>query len=154
MSELWFGVYCLSSLHMLNRAAAVADSRCHQPLPLVHTLWINWQWKTRSSLLGGCVCNTGVGSPLTLFFCTLCLAHFHHLFLLFPPTSLTLSSFFHPLSLCPPGSFMYGELTDKKTIDKVRQTFDNYESNCFEVLLYKKNSEYSQLRLFSCAFCV
>ncbi|KAJ8274863.1 hypothetical protein COCON_G00094880 [Conger conger] len=36
-------------------------------------------------------------------------------------------------------SFMYGELTDKKTIDKVRRTFDNYESNCFEVLLYKKN---------------
>lgn len=40
-------------------------------------------------------------------------------------------------------SFMYGELTDKKTIDKVRQTFDNYESNCFEVLLYRKNSECS-----------
>ncbi|KAI6067971.1 Potassium voltage-gated channel subfamily H member 5 [Aix galericulata] len=36
--------------------------------------------------------------------------------------------------------FMYGELTDKKTIEKVRQTFDNYESNCFEILLYKKNS--------------
>ncbi|KAI1895377.1 hypothetical protein AGOR_G00105660 [Albula goreensis] len=36
-------------------------------------------------------------------------------------------------------SFMYGELTDKKTIEKVRQTFDNYESNCFEVLLYRKN---------------
>ncbi|XP_062252681.1 potassium voltage-gated channel subfamily H member 5 isoform X3 [Platichthys flesus] len=36
-------------------------------------------------------------------------------------------------------SFMYGELTDKKSIDKVRQTFDNYESNCFEVLLYRKN---------------
>ncbi|XP_043930491.1 LOW QUALITY PROTEIN: potassium voltage-gated channel subfamily H member 5 [Protopterus annectens] len=36
-------------------------------------------------------------------------------------------------------SFMYGELTDKKTIEKVRQTFDNYEMNCFEVLLYKKN---------------
>uniref|UniRef100_A0AAR2M3Z4 Potassium voltage-gated channel, subfamily H (eag-related), member 5b n=1 Tax=Pygocentrus nattereri TaxID=42514 RepID=A0AAR2M3Z4_PYGNA len=36
-------------------------------------------------------------------------------------------------------SFMYGELTDKKTIEKVRQTFDNYESKCFEVLLYKKN---------------
>ncbi|KAJ8410365.1 hypothetical protein AAFF_G00203460 [Aldrovandia affinis] len=36
-------------------------------------------------------------------------------------------------------SFMYGELTDKKTIDKVRLTFDNYESNCFEVLLYTKN---------------
>lgn len=40
-----------------------------------------------------------------------------------------------------PPSFMYGELTDKKTIEKVRQTFDNYESNCFEVLLYKKNSK-------------
>lgn len=39
---------------------------------------------------------------------------------------------------------MYGELTDKKTIDKVRQTFDNYESNCFEILLYKKNSEYNR----------
>ncbi|XP_067277030.1 potassium voltage-gated channel subfamily H member 5 isoform X2 [Pseudorasbora parva] len=36
-------------------------------------------------------------------------------------------------------SFMYGELTDKKTIEKVRQAFDNYESNCFEVLLYRKN---------------
>ncbi|XP_030628485.1 potassium voltage-gated channel subfamily H member 5 isoform X2 [Chanos chanos] len=36
-------------------------------------------------------------------------------------------------------SFMYGELTDKKTIDKVRQTFDSYESNSFELLLYKKN---------------
>ncbi|XP_015230398.1 PREDICTED: potassium voltage-gated channel subfamily H member 5-like [Cyprinodon variegatus] len=36
-------------------------------------------------------------------------------------------------------SFMYGELTDKKTIDKVRQTFDNYESDCFEILLYRKN---------------
>lgn len=38
---------------------------------------------------------------------------------------------------------MYGELTDKKTIEKVRQTFDNYESNCFEILLYKKNSMYT-----------
>ncbi|XP_028293153.1 potassium voltage-gated channel subfamily H member 5 isoform X1 [Gouania willdenowi] len=36
-------------------------------------------------------------------------------------------------------SFMYGELTDKKTIDKVRETFDTYESHCFEVLLYRKN---------------
>ncbi|MED6249145.1 Potassium voltage-gated channel subfamily H member 5, partial [Ataeniobius toweri] len=34
---------------------------------------------------------------------------------------------------------MYGELTEKKTIDKVRQAFDNYESNCFEILLYRKN---------------
>ncbi|XP_055017172.1 potassium voltage-gated channel subfamily H member 5-like [Boleophthalmus pectinirostris] len=36
-------------------------------------------------------------------------------------------------------SFMYGELTDKKTIDKVREAFDNYESDCFEILLYRKN---------------
>ncbi|XP_034418677.1 potassium voltage-gated channel subfamily H member 5 [Cyclopterus lumpus] len=36
-------------------------------------------------------------------------------------------------------SFMYGELTDKKSIDNVRQTFDNYESDCFEILLYRKN---------------
>ncbi|GCB64422.1 hypothetical protein scyTo_0013336 [Scyliorhinus torazame] len=38
-------------------------------------------------------------------------------------------------------SFMHGDLTDKKTIEKVRQAFDNYESNCFEVLLYKKASK-------------
>uniref|UniRef100_A0A8C6WW95 PAC domain-containing protein n=1 Tax=Neogobius melanostomus TaxID=47308 RepID=A0A8C6WW95_9GOBI len=36
-------------------------------------------------------------------------------------------------------SFMYGELTDRKTIDNVRQTFDSYESDCFEILLYRKN---------------
>ncbi|KAL0967554.1 hypothetical protein UPYG_G00253720 [Umbra pygmaea] len=36
-------------------------------------------------------------------------------------------------------SFMYGDLTDKSTIDEIRQSFDNYESQCFEVLLYKKN---------------
>lgn len=51
------------------------------------------------------------------------------------------SSFFNASPFL--SSFMYGELTDKKTIDKVRQTFDNYESNCFEVLLYRKNSECS-----------
>ncbi|XP_072424446.1 voltage-gated delayed rectifier potassium channel KCNH5 isoform X3 [Chiloscyllium punctatum] len=63
-------------------------------------------------------------------------------------------------------SFMYGDLTDKKTIEKVRQTFDNYESNCFEVLLYKKNrtpvwfymqiapirNEYDKVVLFLCTF--
>ncbi|KQL34524.1 potassium voltage-gated channel [Amazona aestiva] len=37
-------------------------------------------------------------------------------------------------------SFMYGELTDKDTIDKVRQTFENYEMNSFEILMYKKNT--------------
>lgn len=38
-------------------------------------------------------------------------------------------------------SFMFGDLTDKKTIDKIRRTFDNYESQFYEVLLYTKNSE-------------
>ncbi|XP_076016423.1 potassium voltage-gated channel subfamily H member 1a isoform X2 [Genypterus blacodes] len=36
-------------------------------------------------------------------------------------------------------SFMYGELTDKDTTDKVRLTFENYEMNSFEILMYKKN---------------
>ncbi|XP_075049505.1 voltage-gated delayed rectifier potassium channel KCNH5 isoform X2 [Mixophyes fleayi] len=63
-------------------------------------------------------------------------------------------------------SFMYGELTDKKTVEKVRQTFDNYESNCFEVLLYKKSrtpvwfymqiapirNEHDKVVLFLCTF--
>ncbi|XP_078145993.1 voltage-gated delayed rectifier potassium channel KCNH5-like isoform X1 [Centroberyx gerrardi] len=42
----------------------------------------------------------------------------------------------HRSSTC---NFMYGDLTDKKTIDKIRQAFDNYESHFFEVLLYAKN---------------
>ncbi|KAL6478258.1 hypothetical protein MHYP_G00140930 [Metynnis hypsauchen] len=37
-------------------------------------------------------------------------------------------------------SFMYGELTDKDTTEKVRLTFENYEMNSFEILMYKKNS--------------
>lgn len=36
-------------------------------------------------------------------------------------------------------SFMYGELTDKDTSEKVRLTFENYEMNSFEILMYKKN---------------
>ncbi|KPP78555.1 hypothetical protein Z043_101928 [Scleropages formosus] len=36
-------------------------------------------------------------------------------------------------------SFMYGELTDKETTEKVRLTFENYEMNSFEILMYKKN---------------
>lgn len=43
--------------------------------------------------------------------------------------------------LCPSLSFMYGELTDKETCEKVRQTFENYEMNSFEILMYKKNRE-------------
>uniref|UniRef100_A0A667XDA4 Potassium voltage-gated channel, subfamily H (eag-related), member 1b n=1 Tax=Myripristis murdjan TaxID=586833 RepID=A0A667XDA4_9TELE len=39
-------------------------------------------------------------------------------------------------------SFMYGELTDKETSEKVRQTFENYEMNSFEILMYKKNREH------------
>ena len=39
-------------------------------------------------------------------------------------------------------SFMYGELTDQVTTEKVRQTFENYEINSFEILMYKKNREY------------
>ncbi|KAG7457381.1 potassium voltage-gated channel subfamily H member 5-like [Solea senegalensis] len=42
----------------------------------------------------------------------------------------------HRSSTC---NFMYGDLTDKKTIDKIRQTFDSYESTFSEVLLYTKN---------------
>ncbi|PWA20571.1 hypothetical protein CCH79_00019571 [Gambusia affinis] len=36
-------------------------------------------------------------------------------------------------------AFMYGELTDKDTTEKVRLTFENYEMNSFEILMYKKN---------------
>ncbi|XP_063738914.1 potassium voltage-gated channel subfamily H member 1b isoform X1 [Eleginops maclovinus] len=36
-------------------------------------------------------------------------------------------------------SFMYGELTDKDMAEKVRQTFESYEMNSFEILMYKKN---------------
>lgn len=38
-------------------------------------------------------------------------------------------------------SFMYGELTEKEMSEKVRQTFENYEMNSFEILMYKKNRE-------------
>lgn len=38
-------------------------------------------------------------------------------------------------------SFMYGELTDKDTSEKVRLTFENYEMDSFEILMYKKNSK-------------
>ncbi|XP_006814756.1 voltage-gated delayed rectifier potassium channel KCNH1-like [Saccoglossus kowalevskii] len=36
-------------------------------------------------------------------------------------------------------SFMYGELTDKETIKKVRSSFENYETVQVEILMYKKN---------------
>ncbi|XP_077443161.1 voltage-gated delayed rectifier potassium channel KCNH5-like isoform X3 [Stigmatopora argus] len=42
----------------------------------------------------------------------------------------------HRSSTC---NFMYGDLTERSTTDNIRQTFDNYESNFYEVLLYTKN---------------
>lgn len=41
----------------------------------------------------------------------------------------------------PLSSFMYGDLTDESTIDNIRLTFDSYEPNFYEVLLYTKNSK-------------
>lgn len=36
---------------------------------------------------------------------------------------------------------MYGDRTDKKMIDKIRKTFNNHESQFYEVLLYTKSRE-------------
>lgn len=44
-----------------------------------------------------------------------------------------------------PYSFMYGELTDKEMSEKVRQTFESYEMNSFEILMYKKNREFQRV---------
>ncbi|XP_078727901.1 voltage-gated delayed rectifier potassium channel KCNH1-like [Lampetra fluviatilis] len=63
-------------------------------------------------------------------------------------------------------SFMYGDLTDKETAEKVKQTFENYESCSFEILMYKKNrtplwfymqiapirNEHDKVVLFLCTF--
>ncbi|KAI5102835.1 potassium voltage-gated channel subfamily H member 1 isoform X3, partial [Silurus meridionalis] len=63
-------------------------------------------------------------------------------------------------------SFMYGELTDRETMEKVRLTFENYEMASFEVLMYKKNrtpvwffvkiapirNEQEEVVLFLCTF--
>ncbi|KAM6991818.1 voltage-gated delayed rectifier potassium channel KCNH5-like isoform 1-T1 [Tautogolabrus adspersus] len=46
------------------------------------------------------------------------------------------SEVMHRSSTC---NFMYGDLTDKNTIDNIRRAFDNYESNFYEVLLYTKD---------------
>jgi len=42
--------------------------------------------------------------------------------------------------------FMYGELTDKETVGRLEYTLENQQQDQFEILLYKKNSEYA-LRL-------
>lgn len=36
---------------------------------------------------------------------------------------------------------MCGELTDVDTCQKVRETFEEHETNSFEILMYKKNRE-------------
>jgi potassium voltage-gated channel Eag-related subfamily H protein len=40
-------------------------------------------------------------------------------------------------------TFMYGELTDKETIARIDECLENQIHDQFEILLYKKNSEYS-----------
>lgn len=37
---------------------------------------------------------------------------------------------------------MYGELTDKETVTRLEFSLENQQQDQFEVLLYKKNSEY------------
>lgn len=37
---------------------------------------------------------------------------------------------------------MYGELTDKETVGRLEYTLENQQQDQFEILLYKKNSEY------------
>lgn len=37
---------------------------------------------------------------------------------------------------------MYGELTDKETVARVEYALEQQQHDQFEILLYKKNSEY------------
>lgn len=37
---------------------------------------------------------------------------------------------------------MYGELTDKETVARVEYALEHQQHDQFEILLYKKNSEY------------
>ncbi len=39
--------------------------------------------------------------------------------------------------------FMYGELTDQATIEQIETTLDQHQTEQFEILLYKKNSEFT-----------
>lgn len=38
---------------------------------------------------------------------------------------------------------MYGELTDKETVARVEYALEHQQHDQFEILLYKKNSEYT-----------
>lgn len=37
---------------------------------------------------------------------------------------------------------MYGELTEKETVSRLDYSLENQQQDQFEILLYKKNSEY------------
>lgn len=43
---------------------------------------------------------------------------------------------------------MYGELTDKETVARVEYALEHQQHDQFEILLYKKNSEYSMIEIF------
>jgi len=47
---------------------------------------------------------------------------------------------------------MYGELTDKETIARIDECLENQIHDQFEILLYKKNSEYKASENFSQVF--
>ncbi|KAG7265274.1 hypothetical protein CRUP_020520, partial [Coryphaenoides rupestris] len=53
----------------------------------------------------------------------------------------------HKSSTC---NFMYGELTDRRTLDKIRQTFDSYESSFVEVAPIRNEND--KVVLFLCTF--
>jgi hypothetical protein len=47
---------------------------------------------------------------------------------------------------------MYGELTDKETVARVEYALEHQQHDQFEILLYKKNSEYYFDSLYVGAF--
>ena len=42
---------------------------------------------------------------------------------------------------------MYGELTDKKTIEAIDQALELHQTEQFEILLYKKNSKFTDMTM-------
>lgn len=48
---------------------------------------------------------------------------------------------------------MYGELTDKETVARVEYALEHQQHDQFEILLYKKNSEYMGLTRKVCFLC-
>lgn len=50
-------------------------------------------------------------------------------------------------------SFMYGDLTDKTTIKKLEEAFENLKQEQVEILLYKKNSKYAWIHIYGTARC-